>query len=77
MIFRRAYLLVAIGIAVGALVSSWAAGLVASLLYGIDSHNTFVLALSALVLIIAATLAVWLPASRAARTDPALVLRSD
>jgi putative ABC transport system permease protein len=77
MIFRRAYLLVAIGIAVGTFVSSWAAGLVASLWYGIDSHDTFVLALSAFVLTIAATVAVWLPASRAARTDPALVLRSE
>jgi ABC-type antimicrobial peptide transport system permease subunit len=77
MIFWRASLLVALGLGMGVAVSSWAAGLVGSLLYGIEPHNTFVLALSTIVLMIAAALAVWLPARRAARTDPAVVLHSE
>jgi ABC-type antimicrobial peptide transport system permease subunit len=77
MVFCRAYLLVALGITIGVVASFWASRLVASLLYEIDAHNTLVLVVSTFVLIIAATAAVWLPAARASRTDPAVVLRSN
>lgn len=77
MMFRRAYLLVAIGILIGGVTSFWASRLVSSVLYGIGPHDTLVLTTSILVLTTAATAAVWLPAVRASRTDPASVLRSN
>lgn len=46
-----------------------------SLLYGVDARDLPTLAGVALVLLCAAAIAAWRPASRAARTEPASVLR--
>jgi hypothetical protein len=67
--------LAAIGIVVGLVISWWAARLLGSLLYGLDSHDPASLVGAVVVLAAVATLAGWVPASRAARTDPAVVLR--
>jgi putative ABC transport system permease protein len=75
MVFRRAYLLVLLGIGLGSLVAFWASRFVASLLYQIDPHDTENMAAAAFALILAATVAVWLPAARISRTDPATVLK--
>jgi FtsX-like permease family protein len=75
MVFRRAYLLVLPGIGLGSVVAFWASRFVASLLYQIDPHDTENMAAAAFALILAATVAVWLPAARISRTDPATVLK--
>jgi len=68
-------LLVAIGIVIGAIGSLWAARLVAALLYEIPARDPMTFGLASLVLFVAAGVAGWLPARRAARVDPAVVLR--
>jgi predicted permease len=77
MIFRRAYFLVLLGIGLGCVVAFWASRFVASLLYQIDPHDTGNMAAAAFILIVAAGAAVWLPAARISRTDPATVLKAE
>jgi ABC-type lipoprotein release transport system permease subunit len=68
---------VLIGLAAGALGAVWAAGLIASLLYGVQPQDVDTLLVAALVLGGIATLASWLPAYRVTRLDPAGVLRAE
>jgi hypothetical protein len=65
------YLLQAVGI--GA--SLWASSFAASLLYGLEPRDPATLAGAALVLTTVGVTAGWLPAHRASRIDPAVVLR--
>lgn len=51
--------------------------LIASLLAGVPPNDPVTLGMVALVLILVALLATWLPARRAARTDPMVVLRAE
>jgi len=67
--------LVAVGVAVGAGLSVWAATFVATLLYGLEPRDPATLAGSAAVLAAVGAIAGWLPAHRASRIDPAQVLR--
>jgi ABC-type antimicrobial peptide transport system permease subunit len=75
MVLRRVTMLVTVGLVIGAIGSWWAARLVASLLYDIPARDPNTVALASLVMLIAAGAAGWLPARRAARVDPAVVLR--
>ena len=75
MVLGRVALLVAIGVIVGAGVSVWASRFVTTLLFGLQPRDPATLALAALVLSIIGALAGWIPARRAARIDPARVLR--
>ncbi|MCL4814492.1 MAG: FtsX-like permease family protein, partial [Vicinamibacteraceae bacterium] len=74
LILGRAGAQVALGVAIGAAVSLWAVRFVSSLLYGLEPRDPLTFAGAALVLVGVAALAAWLPARRAARTDPARVL---
>ncbi|HEY7498792.1 MAG TPA: ABC transporter permease [Vicinamibacterales bacterium] len=65
----------ALGVALGLLVSGWAAGFVRALLYDLDARDPLTLALAALTLMVVAIAAGALPAWRASRIDPAEVLR--
>jgi putative ABC transport system permease protein len=67
----------AVGLTVGLLVSAAAARAIAGLLFRVRPWNTEVFTAAALVLIASALLAGWLPARRAARTDPASALRAE
>jgi ABC-type antimicrobial peptide transport system permease subunit len=51
--------------------------LVASLLYGVKANDAKTLAVSAMVLIVVALGASWIPARRAARVNPMLALRHE
>lgn len=74
-IVRQGGTLVATGIGLG-LVAVLALGrLLASFLYGVGSADPVALAGAALILLGAGLLAAWIPARRASRIDPALVLR--
>ena len=74
-ILLRVAVLVGLGIATGAALSLWASGFVGSLLYGLAPRDPAILAGAAVVLVLIAAAAAWVPARRAARIDPAQVLR--
>ena len=77
MILREAALLAAMGVAAGALGSVAAATLFRTLLFGVSSWDLPTLAGVALLLGLCALLAGFLPARRAARVNPADVLRAE
>jgi predicted permease len=75
MVLRRVALLVALGVALGAGISVWASRFVTTLLYGLQPRDPATLVLAAVVLSLIGAIAGWIPALRAARIDPARVLR--
>jgi predicted permease len=66
-----------IGLAVGSVLAVAAARLLGSLLFGVRAGDPLTLLAVAATLTLVSLLALWLPAVRAMRTDPALVLRED
>ncbi|HEY8549156.1 MAG TPA: ABC transporter permease [Vicinamibacterales bacterium] len=77
MVLGRVGVLLASGIAVGGVVAWWAGRYVETLLFGLEARDLATLATCAIVLSAVGVLAGWLPARRAARIDPAVVLRAD
>ena len=75
LVVRRAAILVAAGLVIGAVVSLWASRFVANLLYGVEARDVVTLAGASIVLLATAAIASWLPARRASRIDPTTVLR--
>jgi predicted permease len=75
LVLARLAAVVVVGVALGAAVSWWAARFVGALLYGLPPRDPVTLAGAATVLVVVSALAGWLPARRAARIDPADVLR--
>jgi putative ABC transport system permease protein len=75
LVLRRVAFLVLIGVATGAALSLWASRFVATLLYGLEPRDPATLVGAAVMLCAIGLLAGWLPARRAARTDPTVVLR--
>jgi len=76
LVLVRVVTLVTIGIVAGGLTSWWTSRTLESLLYGLHAHDLLTLSGAALVLACIGGLAGWLPAAQAARTDPAIVLRT-
>jgi ABC-type antimicrobial peptide transport system permease subunit len=68
---------VGVGLAVGLLSSIAFGRLIESQLYGIKATNSCTLAGVAVLLTIVALLACYVPARRAAKTDPVIALRHD
>jgi predicted permease len=77
MVLRQVALLVGAGVLAGGLASLWAARYAGTLLYGLEPRDPATLATSAAVLMAVGAVAGWLPARRAARIDPARVLRDE
>ncbi len=77
LMLRDVVLLVAAGGALGRASARACGRLVASLLYGVRPNDPAQLAVPALILAAAAAVAAYLPARRAARLDPMVVLRED
>jgi predicted permease len=75
LVLRRVAVLVAVGVVVGAGISMWASRFVTTLLYGLQPRDPGTLIVAALVLSFIGAMAGWIPARRAARIDPARVLR--
>ena len=75
LVLRRVALLVAIGVIAGTAISLWASTFVSSLLFGLKTRDPLTFAAAAVVLVAVGGLAGWIPARRAARLDPAQVLR--
>jgi predicted permease len=75
LVVRRAAILVAAGLVIGAVASLWASRFVANLLYGVEPRDVVTLAGASIVLLATAAIASWLPARRASRIDPTTALR--
>jgi ABC-type lipoprotein release transport system permease subunit len=73
----RLSLLVGSGVVLGSVMSLRASRSVASLLYGVEPHDPVTLFGAATVLATVAAVAGWIPAWRASRIDPAMVLRNE
>jgi len=63
-------------VAIGIVLSLWAAQFLQSFLHHVDARDPWTYALVALTLVTAAVAAAWIPARRASRTDPTEVLRA-
>jgi ABC-type antimicrobial peptide transport system permease subunit len=75
LVFRRVGVLVVTGLVVGLAGSWWAARFIAPLLFHVEARDPMVFSGTAAVLVAAGVLAAWVPARRAAKIDPATVLR--
>jgi ABC-type antimicrobial peptide transport system permease subunit len=71
----RVAVLVSIGTVLGIGVSVWLSQFVTPLLYGLTPRDPVTLLAAAVGLIAVAAVAAWIAASRAARFDPAVILR--
>jgi putative ABC transport system permease protein len=77
LVLRDVVATLAIGTAVGVVVSLSAGKLITKLLYGLQPSNPVTIVVSATVLALAATTAGYLPARRASRLDPMTALREE
>ena len=75
LVLMRVAILVAIGVITGSLASLWMTRTLETLLYGLHAHDLTTFSGAVLVLASVGGFAGWLPAARAARTHPAIVLR--
>ena len=75
LVFRRVGVLIVAGLALGLAGSWWAARFIAPLLFQMEARDPMTFAGTAAVLVAVGVLAAWVPARRAARLDPATVLR--
>jgi ABC-type antimicrobial peptide transport system permease subunit len=77
LVVRRATVLVAIGMAIGGVVSWFAVKLASGYIFGIQAHDAATFTTVMVVLTTASLIAAWVPARRAASIDPILALRSE
>jgi len=75
LVLRRVALLTGLGVLAGGAASFWAARFIGSLLYGLEPRDPSTFAAAAAVLALVGLLAGAIPAWRAARVDPSVVLR--
>jgi putative ABC transport system permease protein len=75
LVLGRVFMLVALGVTIGTLVSIWSSQFIASLLYDLHPRDAVTLVTAALTLTTVGAIAGWLPAHRASRIDPTQVLR--
>jgi predicted permease len=77
LVFANAARLISLGLGLGLIVSLALAQVVSTLLYGVGARDWITYAGVTLVLALAALLAAWLPARRAAKVDPMTALRAE
>ncbi|HTH64590.1 MAG TPA: ABC transporter permease [Gemmatimonadales bacterium] len=77
MVVRQGLVLVGIGVMLGSLAAFAATRLIRDLLYGVPPTDGVALSAAAALLALAALVASWIPALRAARLDPVIALRSE
>jgi hypothetical protein len=77
LVLRHLLLVIGSGLAAGTALSVWLSRFVAPLLYGVHARSPTALAAAAATLASVGLASAWLPARRAARIDPAIVLREN
>ncbi|HVH85668.1 MAG TPA: FtsX-like permease family protein, partial [Terriglobales bacterium] len=77
MVLRESFLVVMTGIVFGIPAALGMGRIISSQLFGLSSRDSLTLAFSTLLLLIASIVASYLPARRAARTDPMVALRHE
>jgi ABC-type antimicrobial peptide transport system permease subunit len=77
MVLRETAALIGIGLVAGLSLATAGAKAAAALLYGLGPHDPATLAAACAAITLLALVATWLPARRAARLDPVIVLRGD
>lgn len=77
LVFIEAARLVVIGLVVGLAVAWWSGRYAESLIYGLQVHDLRTLALGCVLLVCTGAIAALVPAMRALRFDPAVVLRAE
>jgi ABC-type antimicrobial peptide transport system permease subunit len=75
LVLRRVLLVIGAGLAAGTALSLWLSRFIAPLLYGVQPRSPAALVAAAAALAGVGLASAWLPARRAARVDPAIVLR--
>jgi hypothetical protein len=75
LILRSVARLVACGAAIGVAISLWASRFITALLFGVQARDPVTLLAAVVILTTVALFAGWLPARRAAKLDPNIVLR--
>ncbi len=75
LVLVRVFMLVALGVTIGTVVSAWSSQFIASLLYDLHPRDSVTLVTAALTLTAVGAIAGWLPAHRASRINPTQVLR--
>jgi hypothetical protein len=76
LVIRGALRPVVAGSAAGLVATWWAAQFLQAFVFEVDARDPWTYGLVALVLVATAVVAAWIPARRAARTDPSVVLRA-
>ncbi|HSA56400.1 MAG TPA: ABC transporter permease [Gemmatimonadaceae bacterium] len=77
LVLRQGVVLAGIGVTLGLVAALAVARLLESLLYGVPGTDPLALGGAAVVLVLAALAASWIPARRAARVDPVVALRTE
>jgi len=77
MVLSEAWRLVAVGLLVGVPIALASGSLLSSMLFDVVPGDAATVAAACLVLIVAATLAAYMPARRASRVDPIVALRAE
>lgn len=77
LVARNALVLLAVGLGLGLLVAYAAAGMMASLLYGLDARDPLTFVAAPLFLLLTAVAATAVPARQASRVDPLVALRAE
>jgi predicted permease len=77
LVLRHGMILVGAGLAVGLILAYATAGLMKTLVVGVDTHDPLTFAVTAAGLATVALVASYIPARRATRIDPLLALRTD
>lgn len=75
LVIARVALLGGLGVVAGSILSLWGSRLIQALLFDTQPRDPAILATSIVALLLATASAAWIPARRAARIDPAVVLR--
>jgi putative ABC transport system permease protein len=68
---------VGLGCVLGLALTFWGKNLIASQVFGVSPLDPTILSLSVLAVVLAATAACWLPATRATRVDPMQAIRTE